>query len=267
MTVTAASRPTRARRVRRRTANALAMLLALGLIGVVYSAFAPHSDAAGQVSQTELATQGRAIYLQGCSTCHGVQAQGSSIAPSLIGVGGAATYFQVITGRMPLAMQGPQAEGESGGRPALYNTADTLRLAAYIQTFGGPDVPKVDLNDADLALGGELFRTNCASCHNFAGQGGALTYGKYAPNLGHIDATGIASAMVSGPENMPVFATTTLDKAERDSIAKYVLTVTKAPGRGGNPLSKVGPVAEGLVAWVAGIGLLLVFTLWIGNKA
>lgn len=269
MTATAASSPALAggRNRRRRAYNTLALLLALGLMGVVYSAFAPRSSAGTQVSQAQMASEGRAIYLQGCSTCHGIQAQGTQIAPSLIGVGGAATYFQVSTGRMPLAAQGAQADGNSNGKQVLYGQGDTLRLSAYIQTFGGPDVPKVDLQSADLALGGELFRTNCASCHNFAGSGGALTYGKYAPNLHNIGATGIASAMLSGPENMPVFSNTQLDKAERDSIAKYVLAVTKAPGQGGNTLSKSGPVAEGLVAWVAGIGLLLGFTLWIGNKA
>lgn len=262
----AVHRPLRGRRTgRRRWANGLALLLALGLIGVVYSAFAPRSDAGEQVSQAQLAEEGRAIYLQGCSTCHGVQAQGSDIAPSLIGVGGAATYFQVSTGRMPLSAQGPQADSYPNKR-VLYNQPDVLRLAAYIQTFGGPDVPRVDLESADLQLGGELFRTNCASCHNFAGNGGALTYGKYAPNLGSIDAVGISAAMLSGPENMPSF-TNQFDKAERDSITRYVLAVTSSPGQGGNPLSKSGPVAEGLVAWVAGIGLLLAFTLWIGNKA
>ena len=140
---------------------------------------------------------------------------------------------------------------------------------AYVQANGGgPTLPSGDLRDGDLAEGGELFRLNCASCHNFVGEGGALSSGKAAPSLEDATDLEIYTAMLTGPENMPVFGDNQLTPEEKRSIINYVQTIKRAgrPGRRRHrPAS--GPVAEGLVIWVVGIGALLFGIFWMGSKA
>ena len=119
----------------------------------------------------------------------------------------------------------------------------------------------------DSALGGELFRTNCAMCHNFAGQGGALTQGKYAPTLMGVDAKHIYEAMVTGPQSMPVFSDKTITPAEKLSIIKWIKSVQDEPQQGGISLGRVGPVTEGLLAWTLGLGLLIGVAVWLTKKA
>ena len=80
---------------------------------------------------------------------------------------------------------------------------------------------------ANTALGSELFSTNCAQCHGFAGAGGALTYGKNAPSLNASTPTQIYEAMLTGPEAMPVFGDGTVTPAEKKDIIAYI-TATKA---------------------------------------
>ena len=48
---------------------------------------------------------------------------------------------------------------------------------------GEPDRGAAEPENANIAEGGEIFRTNCTQCHNFAGSGRALTNGQYAPSL------------------------------------------------------------------------------------
>ena len=132
---------------------------------------------------------------------------------------------------------------------------------------GGPTMPKTGLDDGNLQQGGELFRTNCASCHNFAGSGGALTYGKYAPALDESSARVIYSAMQTGPENMPRFSDNQLTPDEKKAVVRYVQYITKSPAPGGNDLGRYGPVPEGLAAWLVGLTALVGVTLWIGARA
>ena len=248
----------------------LVVLLGLALIGSLYTAFlAPTSSAQegdnNPVTEQSMAVKaGRDLYLQGCSTCHGLNLQGGAGGPTLIGVGEAAVVFQVESGRMPLAagtIQAPRKKPQ-------YSVAEVDQLAAYIQANGGgATLPDGSLTDGDLALGGELFRTNCSSCHNFAGSGGALTYGKYAPRLEPASARVIYSAMQSGPESMPRFADGQLTVEEKKAITYYVRYITRAAQPGGSDLGKFGPVPEGLVIWLVGIGVLVLATLWIGNRA
>jgi ubiquinol-cytochrome c reductase cytochrome c subunit len=243
------------------------VLLALALLGTLYTTFAaPESKAADEsgTEQSMAVKAGRELYLQGCSTCHGLNLQGGAGGPSLIGVGESAVIFQVETGRMPLyagTVQAPRKDSK-------YTIPEIDQLAAYIGSVGGgPSLPKGALNDGQLQMGGELFRTNCASCHNFAGAGGALTYGKYAPDLGPSSARVIYTAMQSGPESMPRFTDNQLTPDEKKAITNYVEFVTKSPQPGGNDLGRYGPVSEGLVIWLVGIGLLVGITLWIGARA
>jgi ubiquinol-cytochrome c reductase cytochrome c subunit len=139
---------------------------------------------------------------------------------------------------------------------------------AYVQANGGgPTLPSGDLRDGDLAAGGELFRLNCSSCHNFVGEGGALSSGKYAPSLEDSNDLEIYSAMLSGPENMPVFGDNQITPEEKRAIINYVQTVTDMPDPGGAGIGRIGPVSEGLVIWVVGVSALLFGIFWMGSKA
>lgn len=209
---------------RSRVSGYLVLVLALALMGGLYTAFAaPKTKAADTSSRTLAVEAGRQLYLQGCSTCHGVNLQGGAGGPTLIGVGASAVVFQVESGRMPLARGAAQAQR----KPAKYDRTQIDQLAAFVQSQGGgPELPMGKLDDGDLALGGDLFRTNCSSCHNFAGAGGALTRAKYAPALDKASARVIYSAMQSGPENMPRFSDNTLTPTEKRAITRYVRYIT-----------------------------------------
>jgi ubiquinol-cytochrome c reductase cytochrome c subunit len=190
------------------------------------------------------------------------------IAPSLVGVGAASVDFQVGTGRMPMADMSQQAMRKL----PLYTPEETAALAAYVASLApGPEIPtEAQLNyerDGSTAEGGELFRTNCAMCHNFAGQGGALTQGKYAPTLMGIETKHIYEAMVTGPQAMPVFSDKTITPEEKLSIIKWIKTAEAEPNLGGASLGRVGPVTEGLLVWTFGLGILIGVAVWLAMKA
>jgi len=261
------ARRARARRrskQRRRLANAAGLMLALVLTGALYSAFAP-AQAADDTSESAAEAAGRQLYQNSCITCHGSNLEGvPHRGPSLIGAGEAAVYFQVHTGRMPLVRQ----EADAHEKPPIFSDKEIDQLMAYVQAHGGgPTVPSGDLRDGDLAQGGELFRLNCASCHNFVGEGGALSSGKAAPSLLDADDKTIYTAMLTGPENMPVFGDNQLTPDEKRSIINYVQTIKSQADPGGAGIGRIGPVGEGLVIWVVGIGALLFGIFWMGSKA
>jgi ubiquinol-cytochrome c reductase cytochrome c subunit len=169
---------------------------------------------------------------------------------------------------MPMADMSTQAMRKK----PLYNAAETAALAAYVASLApGPEIPsESSLNyerDGNTAEGGELFRNNCAMCHNFAGQGGALTQGKYAPTLMGVEPKHIYEAMVTGPQSMPVFSDKTLTPAEKLSIIKWIKFAESEPNLGGASLGRVGPVTEGLLGWVLGLGLLIGVAVWLAMKA
>ncbi|MQA32427.1 cytochrome bc1 complex diheme cytochrome c subunit [Modestobacter roseus] len=263
----AAAQARRRSKQRRRLANVAGLMAALVLTGVGYSALAPGASAADESTgnPSNAVEAGRDLYVRSCISCHGSNLQGvEDRGPSLIGVGEAAVYFQVHTGRMPLVRQ----EAQAPARPPVFSEEEIDQLMAYIQANGGgPTLPSGDLRSGDLAAGGELFRLNCAQCHNFTGQGGALSSGKRAPSLTESNDLTIYSAMLSGPGNMPVFGDNQLTPEEKRSIITYVQTVQAQADPGGAGVGRVGPVAEGLVIWVAGIGALLFGIFWMGTKA
>jgi ubiquinol-cytochrome c reductase cytochrome c subunit len=165
---------------------------------------------------------------------------------------------------MPLTRQ----EADAQQKPPVFSDAEIDQLMAYVQAHGGgPTLPTGDLRDGDLAQGGELFRLNCASCHNFVGEGGALSSGKAAPNLLDADDLTIYTAMLSGPENMPVFGDNQLTPQDKRSIINYIQTVKTQADPGGAGIGRIGPVSEGLVIWVVGIGILMFGVFWMGSKA
>ncbi|SSC21775.1 Cytochrome bc1 complex, cytochrome c subunit, partial [Klenkia terrae] len=265
-TPSSAARIRRRSKQRRRLANIAGLLAALVLTGVGYSALAPANAADDAISTQSSAEQaGEELYTRSCISCHGSNLQGvSDRGPSLIGVGEASVYFQVHTGRMPLVRQ----EADAARKPAVFDNAEIEQLMAYIQANGGgPTLPSGDLREGDLAEGGELFRLNCASCHNFVGAGGALSSGKAAPSLGDANDLEIYAAMLSGPENMPVFGDNQLTPEQKRSIIDYVQTLKEQADPGGAGIGRTGPVSEGLVMWVVGIGALLFGIFWMGTKA
>ncbi len=256
----------RVARVRKKASGYAVLLLALSVVGMLYTALASSSSAqeTQPSAQSMAVKEGRELYLTGCSTCHGLNLAGGAGGPSLIGVGASAVVFQVESGRMPLAAGVQQAPRKQ----PKYTNAEIDQMAAYIQANGGgPTIPAGDLRDGDLALGFELFRTNCASCHNFAGSGGALTYGKYAPELKPASAREIYAAMQTGPESMPRYSDDQITPEEKRSIVRYVEYITKAEDPGGASLGRYGPISEGLVAWLVGITVLVGMSLWIGARA
>jgi ubiquinol-cytochrome c reductase cytochrome c subunit len=212
-------------------------------------------------------TQGQKLFAANCATCHGMNAQGvAGVAPSLYGVGAASVSFQVGTGRMPLANQGVQAEQ----KPTQFTDAQVADLAAYVASLApGPGIPdsKYLQSNGDAATGAELFRTNCAMCHNVAGAGGALTEGKFAPALSGVTAEHIYEAMVTGPQNMPVFNDKNITPQEKSDIITYLKYLDKNPSPGGFDLGNLGPVSEGLFIWIFGLGAVVGVTIWIAAKA
>lgn len=250
----------------RRVTGALAMIVALGVVGTVYSAFAPAGDAAPTASQSLAAQKGQQLFDQTCITCHGANLQGvNNRGPSLIGVGQAAAYFQLRTGRMPLSGgQGAQAEI----KPPRFDETQIEQIAAYIQAHGGgPQVPAGSLSGGDMGDGGVLFRLNCASCHNLAGKGGALTSGKHAPSLSNASDRVIYAAMLSGPENMPKFGDNQVTPAQKKEIINYIQSLNHQANAGGFGLGRIGAMPEGLIIWIVGIAALLLIVFWIGAKA
>jgi ubiquinol-cytochrome c reductase cytochrome c subunit len=280
MTTTPPSRKPRGprSRFRRRVAGALALGIGLLTAGGLYTAFAPEPQVAtAQEGDTALVAQGQELFESHCITCHGSNLQGvEDRGPSLIGVGDAAAYFQVSTGRMPLARQEAQAPRKPPLPQFDPNTeegaANLDALGAFIQANGGgPTRPAVEghaLRGDDPARGGELFRLNCASCHNFTGRGGALSSGKIAPSLDPATELDIYTAMLTGPQNMPKFSDRQLAPDEKEDIIAYVKSVTNGNNNpGGSPLGGIGPVSEGLIAFIVGIAAMIGVAMWLGAKS
>jgi ubiquinol-cytochrome c reductase cytochrome c subunit len=256
------------RRRRHPLASFLLLAFALLAVGGFYAAVAPAQTAQATNAKSQAIKEGRELYLKGCSSCHGLNLEGTDSGPTVLGVGAAAVDFQVGTGRMPLA----EANVQAARKQPVYNEQETAALAAYIASISdGPGIPGPELlnyeRDGSTSEGGDLFRTNCAMCHNFAGQGGALTQGKYAPTVMGVSPKHIYEAMVTGPQSMPVFADTTLPPDQKLSIIKWIKFVEAEKNIGGAALGRVGPVTEGLFSWVVGLGLLIGAAVWLGAKA
>jgi ubiquinol-cytochrome c reductase cytochrome c subunit len=245
------------------------LVFALFTIGTTFQvASAVSNTTTTNADRATTIEEGKQLFLKGCSSCHGLNAEGGKIAPSLVGVGAASVDFQVGTGRMPMADMSTQAVRKK----VVYTPEEINALATYVASLApGPEVPTDEMlnyeRDGSVAQGGELFRTNCAMCHNFAAQGGALTQGKYAPTLMGVEPKHIYEAMITGPQSMPVFSNKTITPAEKLSIIKWIKAAEAQPQLGGTALGRVGPVTEGLLAWTLGIGLLIAVAVWLAMKA
>ncbi len=252
--------------LRQRLGAGVRLVAALALIGGMYTAFAPGVAAEDTPSQLSAAAKaGKRLYDNSCISCHGDNAQGvEDRGPSLIGVGGAAVEFQVGTGRMPMARQ----EAQAHRKPPMFNDEQTRQLAAYIQELGGgPAVPEGNLAEGDVANGGRLYRLNCAACHGFGAGGGALSSGKYAPALGEADQRDMYSAMLSGPQSMPVFGDSQLSPQEKQDIIAFLQYVQSDQDPGGWGLGRFGPATEALAIFLFGMVGLAFAMLWIAGKS
>jgi ubiquinol-cytochrome c reductase cytochrome c subunit len=262
------------RRLRRRLTGAVLLLVGLGVAGGLAATLTPAPQVAvADESQSALLRTGKQLFDTSCVSCHGANLQGEpGRGPSLIGVGEAAVYFQVSTGRMP-AVRG---EAQAVRKHPVFDEAQIDALGAYVQANGGgPLVPR-DANGQvadqsllgnDVARGGDLFRLNCASCHNFTGKGGALSSGKFAPELEQASPAEIYTAMLTGPQNMPKFGDRQLSSEEKRDIVAYVRMATRAPDPGGYGLGGFGPSSEGMAMWIIGMVAVIAAALWIGARS
>lgn len=256
-------------KLRRRIGTAARLLGALIVVGGLYTVFTPSPQATAQdePALSTAAQEGKRLYETACITCHGVYAQGvPDLGPSLIGTGSAAVEFQVGTGRMPMARQEAQAERKT----PHFNLDEARQIGAYIQALGGgPQLPAGDdLGEGgDESRGGELFRVNCSSCHSFGGGGGALSSGKYAPSLEESTSRDMYAAMLTGPQNMPVFGDNQLSPEEKRDIISYVQNLQHDPDPGGWGIGRIGPVTEGMAIFLIGMVVLVFTTLWIAGKS
>ncbi|MGF2947736.1 cytochrome bc1 complex diheme cytochrome c subunit [Microbacterium alcoholitolerans] len=265
----------------RRSPLAAAALIGAGLL-LTGGAYAGASAAMASTTDTQSAAtaeltveDGQKLFTANCATCHGLNLEGSPEGPSLIGVGELSVEFQLATGRMPLQMQGPQAPQ----KPAQFTEAQIRAMAAYVQSVApGPGYPEDWVtsgetnpdnaqDEVSLAHGAELFRINCAMCHNVAAAGGALTEGKYAPALTSTSALHMYAAMVTGPQNMPVFGDMNLSTEDKRDIIAALVWQQETVQIGGFTLGSLGPVSEGLFIWIFGIGALVALTVWITAKS
>lgn len=272
------------RKLRRTAAGALALVLGLSGAGLIAQALTPDAqEATASVSDETLLSQGKEIYEVACITCHGANLQGvKDRGPSLVGVGEGSVYFQVHSGRMPMKRNEAQAESKK----ARFNEQQTLALAAYVnangggtglvrdadgsiamQSLRGSSTTNGEIDPADVARGSDLFRLNCASCHNFTGQGGALSSGKYAPALKRSNEQEIYQAMLTGPQNMPKFSDRQLTADEKKDIIAYIKSTKGSPSPGGYNLGGIGPVTEGMLMWIVGIVVLIGTAMWIGTRS
>lgn len=262
------------RRFHRRLTGAVLLLFGLALAGVLAATLTPKPQVAqADQSQSALLRTGQQLYETACISCHGANLQGvDGRGPSLVGVGEASVFFQVNTGRMP-AVRG---EAQAARKAPTFDEGQIDALGAYVQSIGGgPQVPR-DANGQiadhslignDVARGGDLYRLNCASCHNFTGRGGALSSGKYAPGLDPATPAQIYTAMLTGPQNMPKFSDRQLSPEEKRDIIAYVRSSSQTMNPGGYGLGGFGPVPEGAAIFVVGMAVAIAIAMWIGARA
>jgi ubiquinol-cytochrome c reductase cytochrome c subunit len=240
----------------RRAAGGLVAFVAIALGSVLIGALTPPrpASAAAEPSGQVSGGEGLALYLESCAACHGPGGIGSDDGPPLIGAGAAGADFMLRTGRMPLPAPGAQMVR----RDPIFTEEQIQALVAYVASLdGGPPIPAVQVTGADLSRGRDLFITTCAACHGPAAGGDAVGGGFVAPSLLDVDPVVVGEAIRTGPGVMPVFGPGQISDEELGAIAAYLIFLREDAAPGGLTIGGAGPVVEGYVAWLVGIGLLL----------
>lgn len=210
-----------------------------------------------------LVSRGRRLFSEACSACHGTDLRGRpDRGPSLRGVGARAADFYLATGRMPLEQPNEEPVRTHPAFPA----GERAALIAYIASFGGAGIPAVDVANGDLAQGRKLFTENCAGCHQLVARGGVVPPAGVAPALQQATPTQIAEAVRIGPYTMPAFSPRQLDAHQLTSIARYVRWTRHPDNRGGWGIGNIGPVPEGMVAWLIGGAAALLVARLLGER-
>jgi ubiquinol-cytochrome c reductase cytochrome c subunit len=222
---------------------------------------------------------GRVLYLRDCAWCHGGSAEGTPRAPDLRQAprGSADVDFVLRTRRMPLRK--PEAPMRRGAATTVYSAADRAAIVGYLRTLtgAGPDIPVVAARPpAGLAHGAELYLANCAACHSSTGIGGTLSATpkgaeagapeSFVPPVTSSSRTEVAEAIRVGPGTMPVFGNDTFSDDDVAAVAAYVQYLRRPSDPGGLATGHIGPVSEGAVGWIIGLGLLLAVSRWIGTR-
>ncbi|MGH2573670.1 MAG: cytochrome bc1 complex diheme cytochrome c subunit [Actinomycetota bacterium] len=217
--------------------------------------------AGGQTAATE---EGRELFATGCASCHGVAGGGTANGPPLVGVGPASVDFMLSTGRMPLGDPTQQPTRQA----PRYTEEEITALVAYVASLGpgGEPIPMVDPESGDVMLGRQLYSSHCLACHGAGAQGASVGGGQLAPSLRRASPEEVAEAVRIGPGAMPPFAEGLMDQHELDSLVRYVLDLREAPNPGGLDLGRVGPVVEGFVAWILGLGILVLVIRFTGTR-
>ncbi|MEQ6901147.1 c-type cytochrome [Nocardioides sp. YIM 152588] len=257
-------------------AGLMVLLVGLLLTGGLYAAFSPAQADSATAADEELIQEGRELFLVGCAFCHGQNGEGvltqggSQYGPALTDVGAAAVDFQVGTGRMPMAQPGSQAPRKE----VVYSDAEIEALAAFVDSLGtGPAIPDEELYSTEgmdedeleelVVRGGQIFLANCTACHNFEGSGGAMPRGGYAPKIRGVDSKHIYEAMLTGPQSMDTFSDGNIPPEDKKAVIAYLNTLDEQPGYGGFSFGSLGPVSEGITAWLIGLGVPVAFAIWI----
>ncbi len=253
---------------RHAAARPLLLVLALLVVGLAYSFVSPQETSA-ETDMTQQIEEGKALFDVSCSSCHGLNGEGTTQGPSLIGVGAASVDFQMGTGRMPAARLEPQIPK----REVIYSQEQIEAVAAYVASFGpGVEIPQKSqyspegLTEEEIAQGGEKFRANCSACHGIIGGGGAMPEGKYAPSLVDTADVHVWEAMRTAPGQMPVFSKDVLSDQDVREIIGFINEANDQPNYGGLGMGGEGPVSEGFWMFILAIGGLSIVGGWIAKK-
>jgi ubiquinol-cytochrome c reductase cytochrome c subunit len=282
---------------RRLLAGPLAVL-ALGVLAFsLFAAFGGTSKAVEPTVSTDplVLAAGESIYNTHCSSCHGVAGVGTTRAPSIIAQGAAGADFYVRTGRMPLNNPNDEpiphhpffTEGQIQALVSYVAALPEIHGLKEVPAPGAPAIPTIQplctgaaasseqqlaaeragtATCVTLSFGNSTFALNCAGCHQIAGRGGLLSKGDVIPSLQNASLITAGEAMRIGPEPMPLFGPGQLNENQVSAVSQYVQFLTQPKHPGGLTISGFGPVAEGFVGIIVGLGLLLLVSRLIGNR-
>jgi ubiquinol-cytochrome c reductase cytochrome c subunit len=205
---------------------------------------------------------GGELYAVHCVSCHGAQLQGSPNGPPLIGAGAANVDFQLSTGRMPLEV--PDTEPMRG--PPSFPREQIDAIIAYVEAHGGRGQPIPTVNHSDdLTRGRVLYDQNCQQCHGATGYGAVTGFGWIAPPITPATPVQVAEAVRVGPGIMPHFGEHLIPQRDLDALVSYIDSFHHPKDPGGFSMISAGPVGEGLVGWIVGLGGAVILMLLVGE--